>query len=165
MTKFAQYLNVLWGCSQGWFRAMRPDVMALQIRNAVTFFAFAALSNNFRNNFSNAIRTLACSASPLWMVFFSHFSAASFCHTWNRAVFSSPSSAFANLKKNIALFALAINHRFRFARLYFVRTRNRASVCFSSYVCIRSSKIVSAYDASKVGAASVLNCSLEISHG
>ena len=165
MTQPTQNLYVIGICSKRWFRAMRLYVMPLQIGNAATFFAFSTFTNNLRNNFSNTVRTFAYSTSPLWVVFFSHFSTASFCHARNRTVFASSSPTLANLKKCVALFTHTRYKRFFFTGFYFLRTLFRAGICRTSYVCKRSSKLNSASSANKLNRPSTLNCSLEFSHG
>lgn len=165
MARTAQNLNVCRISPQAWCCAVRFNVMALKAIFGAALFALSALVNNIRYCLSACIRPFAGSAIPLGVIFSSEFPSPGGRHARHRAILSSSSAAFSDLKRFAALFAFAVDQRLGSFGFEFVRAFTRARSCFSSHMSVRSSKFFATRKASHGYMPASLNFSLETCHG
>jgi hypothetical protein len=159
----AQHLNVCWISSKAGGRAVRFNVVALQIFLASAFFALATFMNNLADDFSTVVFSFACAAFPVWMI--RTFWHGLFCSAFFRAIFASAAVAFSNLKLFAARFARAVNQGLYLFWVQFVRARTGAGVCFAPNVRIWTTELDTANGACQNATTATFNLPLEFRHG
>lgn len=163
VARYAKYLNVCRIGSKAGFRAVRLDVMPLQVFLVAALLTLAALLHNLTDDFSAVVLSFACAAIPSWVV--GAFWHSRLCSTGCGTVFSCSSTAFSNLKLLSASFAYPVKHCFGLLRMKFVRARTGTSVGFAPNVCVRANKLDTASSACQNAVSAPFNFSLEFRHG
>jgi hypothetical protein len=159
----AQHLDVCRIGSKAGGRAVRFNVMALQIFLASAFFALATFMNNLADDFAAVAFSLACAAFPIWVVW--AFWHGRFCSAFVGTILACAAVAFSNLKLLAARFACAINQGLCFFWVQFVRARTGARVCFAPNVRIWAAELDTAGGTCQNGATATFNFPLEFRHG
>ena len=122
VANYAQHLDICRVSSETGFRAVRFNVVPLQIFFATALLTLTAFLNDKFDCLAAIVLSFACAAFPLWVLVATHLFATSVSRAFGRAVFSGSTASLANLKLLPASLASTLKKCFLFARFNFVRT-------------------------------------------
>lgn len=158
---YAKHLDVCWISSETGRSTVRFDVVPLQVFLFTALFAFAAFFYHLSNSFAATVSAFACAAVPFMVRFSAHSFASCYRHARNGAVFPCTTVSLANLKVFFAFFARTLQHGFGFSWPKFLRAVSGASICLSSHMGVRASKLNTASSTGKCYMPTPFNFSLE----
>lgn len=162
---YAKHLNVRRISSEAGCGAVRFDMVALQILLCTALLAYAAFLHNLADDFSDVVLSFACAAVPFVVRRAAQFFPSGFCRTGYGAVLACAATSLTNFKLFSTLLAHTLKHSLRLTGFELLGAMSRTSVGFPTNVRVWSAKNVATRGASKRGAATPCNLSLEFGHG